>query len=50
MLKIIKSFDKSTFSRNNNSQLTFRKNNGNNKANKIGIGNNNIKYAKKLEK
>ena len=48
MLKIIKSFDKLAFNRNNNSKLAFRKNNSNNEVNKFDINNNNMKYTKKI--
>ena len=57
ILKTIILFDKPVSSRNNSSKLTFSKNDNskpafrrNNGGNKIKFGNDNIKYAKKLEK
>ena len=60
MLKTIQLPNKLVFDKNNNNKLAFnknnnkksalRKNNNNGKINKFSINNDNIKYAKKLEK
>ena len=60
MLKTTKSFDKlvsgknigsrSASSINDNSRLTFQRNNGNNEVNEFGVDKNNIEHAKKSQK
>ena len=43
-------YNKPAFNRNNSNRLFFEKNYSNNKINKFGVSDNNVKHTKKLKK